>query len=121
VLDGSVDSMDRWTRKIVTLAERETGGATLVVVAGTGSGAPSGLAVPDRELVELVESTVPGDERAVVAVVPGGLFLDQDVLRSEHVTGLVAVDAMRSADGPDGERLLADAFQGFAVSFSRYC
>ena len=51
----------------------------------------------------------------------GGVFLDQAVLREEQVTGQVAVDAMLSATGPDGERMLADAFQGFAVSFARYC
>jgi hypothetical protein len=31
------------------------------------------------------------------------------------------VDAVLSATGPGGERMLADAFQGFAVSFARYC
>jgi hypothetical protein len=29
--------------------------------------------------------------------------------------------SMMSAIGPDGEKMLADAFQGFAVSFARYC
>ena len=37
------------------------------------------------------------------------------------MTGQVAVDAMLAATRPDGERMLADAFQGFAVSFARYC
>ncbi|HET8525051.1 MAG TPA: hypothetical protein VFM81_00265, partial [Actinomycetota bacterium] len=91
------------------------------VVAGTGSSEASRLAVPDRDLVAAVEDAVPGDEPAVAATVPGGLFLDQGVLRREQVTGQVAVDAMLSATGPDGERMLADAFQGFAVSFARYC
>jgi hypothetical protein len=68
-----------------------------------------------------VEEAVPGDTPAVAATVPGGLFLDQAVLRDEQVTGQVAVDAMLSAAGPDRERMLADAFQGFAVSFARYC
>jgi hypothetical protein len=121
VLDGRVRSMDRWTREIVTEAQRATGESTLVVVAGTGSAEASRLAVPDDELVAAVEDAVPGSEPAVAATVPGGLFLDQTVLRREQVTGQVAVDAMLSAVGPDGERMLADAFQGFAVSFARYC
>jgi hypothetical protein len=121
VLDGRVRSMDRWTREIVTEARRATGESTLVVVAGTGSTEASRLAVPDDELVAAVEDAVPGSEPAVAATVPGGLFLDQTVLRREQVTGQVAVDAMLSAVGPDGERMLADAFQGFAVSFARYC
>jgi Type I phosphodiesterase / nucleotide pyrophosphatase len=121
VLDGRVRSMDGWTREIVTEARRATGESTLVVLAGTGSAEASRLAVPDDELVAAVEDAVPGSEPAVAATVPGGLFLDQAVLRREQVTGQVAVDAMLSATGPDGESMLADAFQGFAVSFARYC
>jgi hypothetical protein len=121
VLDGRVRSMDRWTREIVTEAERATSGSTLVVVAGTGSSDTDRLAVPDDGVVDAVEEAVPGDAPAVAATVPGGLFLDQAVLREQQVTGQVAVDALLSASGPSGERMLADAFQGFAVSFARYC
>jgi hypothetical protein len=121
VLDGPVRSMDRWTEQIVTEARRATGDSTLVVVAGTGSWESHARAVPDTSLVDAVEDAVPGDEPAVAASVPGGVFLDQQVLTDEQVTGQVAVDAMLSADAPDGERMLADAFQGFAVSFARYC
>jgi hypothetical protein len=121
VLDGRVRSMDRRTREIVTEAERATSGSTLVVVAGTGSSETDRLAVPDKELVDAVEEAVPGDAPAVAATVPSGVFLDQAVLRDEQVTGQVAVDALLAAMGADGERMLADAFQGFAVSFARYC
>jgi hypothetical protein len=121
VMDGRIRSMDRWTREIVTEAERATSGRTLVVVTGTGSEGVDRLAVPDKGLVDEVEQVVPGDAPAVAATVPGGLFLDQAVLREEQVTGQVAVDALLAATAPDGERMLADAFQGFAVSFARYC
>jgi hypothetical protein len=121
VLDGRLRSIDRWTREIVTEADRATSGSTLVVVAGTGSAETHRLAVPDRGLVDAVEEAVPGETPAVSATVPGGLFLDQAVLREQQVTGEVAVDALLSASGPSGERMLADAFQGFAVSFARYC
>jgi hypothetical protein len=121
VLDGPVDRMDGWTRRIVEQARRATSGSTLVVIAGTGSWEASRLAIPDSALVDAVEDAVPGDAKAVDATVPGGVFLDQAVLREQQVTGQVAVDAMLSATGPDGERMLADAFQGFAVSFARYC
>ena len=121
VLDGRVRSMDRWTREIMTEAERATSDSTLVVVAGTGSAEMNRLAVPDRGLVDAVEEAVPGETPAVSATVPGGLFLDQAVLREQQVAGQVAVDALLSASGPGGERMLADAFQGFAVSFARYC
>jgi hypothetical protein len=121
VLHGSVRDMDRWTERIVTEAQRTSSNSTLVAVAGTGSWETHPGAVPDTALVRAVEDAVPGDERAVDAAVSGGLFLDQRVLTAEQVTGQVAVDAMLSATGPDGERMLADAFQGFAVSFARYC
>jgi hypothetical protein len=121
VLAGDVRSLDRWTRRIVDAAERATAGSTLTVVAGTGSREASAAAADDGALVRAVEAAVPGSAPAVASVVPGGLFLDQDVLRREHVTGLVAVEAMRSVSSAGGEPLLADAFQGFAVSFARYC
>jgi hypothetical protein len=121
VLQGAVRSLDRWTRRIVTDAERATAGGTLVVVAGTGSREADPTAGGDGDLVAAVEDAIPGEARSVEAAVPGGLFLDQDALRRERVTGLVAAGAMRSAEGTEGRPILTDAFQGFAVSFGRYC
>jgi hypothetical protein len=121
VLEGGIRSMDARTRRIVTAAQRATEGSALVVVAGTGSRARGRLAEPDTPIVEAVEEAVPGDAEAVAAVVPGGLFMEQDALRQARVTGQVTVEAMRSAGSSTGETMLADAFQGFAVSFARYC
>jgi hypothetical protein len=121
VLEGRVRSMDGLTRRIVEAAEQATDGAVLVVVAGTGSTEHIGEGRPDEALVDAVEAAVPGAAPAVAAVVPGGLFLDQDVLAARHVTGQVAVEALRSVESTDGGAMLADAFQGFAVSFARYC
>ena len=120
-LEGGVGRMDRLTRQIVAESQAATGGETLVVVAGTGTWERSRLAVPDEAAVDAVEGAVPGETHAVEAVVPGGLFLDQAVLREQQVTGQVAVDALLEAEDPDGGRMMADAFQGFAVSFARYC
>jgi hypothetical protein len=120
-LEGGIARLDRITREIVRLAQDVTGGRTLVVVAGTGTWERSRLAVPDDAAVDAVEGSVPGDAPVVEAVVPGGLFLDQEVLRRQQVTGQVAVDALLQTEAPDGERMMADAFQGFAVSFARYC
>lgn len=121
VLDGGIRAMDRLTRRIVTEAQAATGDATLVVVAGTGTWERGRTAVPDAFAVDAVEASIPGAAPAVEAVVPGGLFLDQDVLRAEQVTGQAAVDALLAAEDPEGGRMVADAFQGFAVSFARYC
>lgn len=121
VLDGNVRLLDRWTRRVVADAERATNDRTLVVVVGTGAREEHPTAISDDDLVAAVEDSIPGEARSVEAAVPGGLFLDQDALRREHVTGLVAVAAMRSAASIGAEPILADAFQGFAVSFGRYC
>jgi hypothetical protein len=121
VLEGGIGRMERLTRRIVAQAQEATAGATLVVVAGTGTWERSMLAVEDEAAVDAVEDAIPGDASAVEAAVPGGLFLDQAVLREQKVTGQVAVDALLEAEDPNGERMMADAFQGFAVSFARYC
>ena len=116
--DGRAPGADRALASIVDLAERASHAAALVAVAGTGTTAP---ARGGDGLLEQVESSVPGDARVVAGVVPGGLFLDQRVLSSEHVTGQAVVDALLGASTPDGDAVVRDAFQGFAVSFARYC
>jgi hypothetical protein len=121
VLDGGVRQLDRRTEAIVGAARRATAGSVLVVVAGTGTWERSRLAVPDTGLVSAVEDAVPGTSPAVAATVPGGIFLDRETLRAAEVTGQVAVDALLDVTGPDGRAIMADAFQGFAVSFARYC
>jgi hypothetical protein len=68
-----------------------------------------------------VDASVATDGPLVQAAVPGGLFLDQAVLESSGVSSSAAVDAMTQMRAPDGEKLFADAFPGFAVSFARYC
>jgi hypothetical protein len=120
VLDGSAASMDERTRQISRAAMEATGGSSLVVVAGSGTTAPSG-AVSDQAAVRAVEDAVPGTDNAIGATVPGGFFLDQDVLTAAKITGQVAVDAAADVTTPDGRTMMADAFQGFAVSFARYC
>ena len=121
VLDGAVDRLDRRTERIVDAARTATNGSVLVVVAGTGSSERRPNAVPDADLVRAVEDAVPGDDPAVAATVPGGMFLDQRVLTAAAVTGQVAVEALLGVTDADGREMMADAFQGFAVSFARYC
>jgi hypothetical protein len=121
VLDGSVRSMDRRTKQIVDAAERSTRDGTLVAVAGTGTTELHMVARSDAALRNAIEDAVPGGNEAISAMVPGGVFLDQSVLTEAAVTGQVAVDAMLDVTTPEGREMMADAFQGFAVSFARYC
>ena len=110
--------------RVVADAERASGGSVLVVVAGTGSSdADAGRHsdVPASELISEVEGAAGSDRRLISAAVPGGLFLDQHTLASEGITGQAAVDALLHVTTADGRPMMADAFQGFAVSFARYC
>jgi hypothetical protein len=121
VIEGSIRRLDGWTERVVRAAERATNGSVLVVVAGTGTWERTRVALPETPLVDGVEDAVPGSRRVVAAIVAGGLFLDQEVLTESGVTGQVAVDAMLDVTTPQGREMMADAFQGFAVSFARYC
>lgn len=121
VLHGDVHRLDRMTREIVRSAERATNRSVLVVVAGTGTTERHRLAMPDTALVDAVEDAVPGTRRVVEATVAGGVYLDQAVLTESAVTGRAAADAMLDVTSSNGETMMVDAFQGFAVSFSRYC
>jgi hypothetical protein len=120
-LRGRVEQLDRWTRRIVASARSATRGAVLVVVAGTGTTAADPSSVPAGAVVRAVEDAVPGPDPVVAAVAAGGLFLDQGVLAERGITGQAVVDALLEVRGPDGGRMFADAFQGFAVTFARYC
>lgn len=123
VATGAPSALDAQLRTAVRLAMRAAGGSLLVVVAGTGSVAvPSGSSsVGADAVIRRVEvgSNVVGD--LVNASVAGGLFLDQAVMTKEGVTGQVAQQALGGLDDSGGRPLMADTFQGFAVSFGRYC
>jgi hypothetical protein len=121
VLEGGPPQLVRRTEAILKAAVSATDGSVLVAVAGTGTWEASMLAVSDAGLVAAVEDAVPGSSPAVAAMVPGGIFLDRQTLRAAEVTGQVAVDALLGVTGPGGRAIMADAFQGFAVSFARYC
>jgi hypothetical protein len=121
VLEGS--GADARMREIVALARRAAGGSLLVVVAGTGSSAadPANAEVTASNVLGQVEEHVEGDAPIVAQAVPGGLFLNQATLAAERLSGDAAVQALLDVTTPDGQRMMADAFQGFAVSFARYC
>ena len=123
VLEGPVGSMDAWTKQLVAAAERASGGSLAVVVVGTGTNRPAtpatGAALSG--VLAQVEAAVPGDGRVVAATVAGGLFLDQQILARQGISGDAAVQALLKVTGPDGRSMIDDVFQGFAVSFARYC
>jgi hypothetical protein len=116
---GSLRAFDDDLGQII--AEVRTAGvrATFMV---TATGSPTvGGAMTGADVAERVDSGVPGPAPIVAAEVPGGLFLDQDVLAAEKLSSDAAVGPMLGMRTPAGGKVFTDAFPGFAVSFARYC
>ena len=124
VMQGPLRDIDRELGSVVALADRASHGSLLVVAAGTGQTArpaASSAAVSGAALAHEVDARTGLSEPIVQAAVPGGLFLDEAALAREGVTGQVAEQALESVPSPAGGPLVPQAFQGFAVSFARYC
>jgi hypothetical protein len=119
VLDGASQSADGRVGSIVRAAERSTGGRAMIVVAGTGGATGTTGGVPP--LVAQVNDDVSGAGSVVAGVVPGGMFLDESVLAARRISGQTVVDALLGSTSTPGRPAFRDAFQGFAVSFARYC
>jgi hypothetical protein len=121
VLGGSIASMDRRTEGIVE-AVRSAGERATFAVTATGTSSPSDTAMTAGEVAAQVDRTVGGPDPIVAEEVPGGLFLDQGALARRGLSSNAVVATMLGMRAPSGdERLFADAFPGFAVSFARYC
>jgi hypothetical protein len=119
VLDGSIATMDSRTRAIVDAVDA-VGTTSTFVVTATGTTAPS--AASSGSVTQQVDGAASTARPLVEASVPGGLFLDQGVLEESGLSSSAAVEAMLDMRSPSGgEKLFADAFPGFAVSFARYC
>ncbi len=120
VLDGTEPDADAQLREVVRSARRVTGGRLLVAVAGTGPGPRiDGLAAGD--VVRGAEAATGIDAPLIEAAIPGGLFLDRDALTEAGITGRVVQESLLDLRAGAGSPLFADAFQGYAVSFGRYC
>lgn len=94
--------------------------ATTVVITATGARSPAG-AVTAADVTGHVDANVRSSAPIVAAAVPGGLFLDQDVLAADGLSSGDAVQPMLGMRDPAGRTVFVDAFPGFAVSFARYC
>jgi hypothetical protein len=119
-LEGTTGEMDVDLRGLIAVATRRARGSATVVVVGTGSPARRG-SVPDAGVVEAIEAELPGPAPVIASPSAGGFFLDQRTVSREHIAQDEILDAMRATRSPSGDRLFADLFSGFAVSFARYC
>jgi hypothetical protein len=120
-LEGTTREMDVDLRRLMALVTRRArGGSATIVVAGTGSSAPPG-SIPEYDVVEAIESELPGPARVITAPSAGGFFLNQRTVSREQIAQDEILDALRLTRAPSGERLFTDLFSGFAVSFARFC
>lgn len=120
---NSIRDLDGALRRIVAAARRAAGGSVAIVVTATGSTTNHSRA-PDAQVtgvIDEVEARFGGAADSLVeGATPGGLFLDQERLAADGIPGSAVVEALLAL-GPEGDRLMADAFQGLAISFARYC
>lgn len=119
VLDGSSRQMDRETGQIVTGVERSVPDSMFVLTA-TGPTFASRVGGIAATTVMGQVNTALGAP-VVSEATPGGFFLDTRVMAAHQLTSDDVVRAMDALDTSDGTPLFADAYPGFAVSFSRYC
>jgi len=115
-LDGEIGRMDRALRRIVNAAVRVSDGSLAIAVVGTGSETTGDL---DGAAIASDVDAGTG-EPLVEAAVPGGLFVDQEMLAELEVSEDVVIDEMTRLTGPGG-RVFADVFPAIAVSFASYC
>lgn len=118
-LQASVRAMDRTTEALVAEVQRALNDAILVVTA-TGSSVTS----PDlqsEEVVEQLDSQLALTDSVVQAAVPGGLFLNQDVVADEALSDDQVLDALSSVSDVTDRKAFADVFPAIAVSFGRFC
>lgn len=126
VLQGTPQEMDAESAAIQQLALRAAGGAAGMVTVTAGTGERTTSTQTGTDVASTVDDKL--GAQVIAASAAGGLFLDPGVQAQAHISSQDVVDALLPPDGsgagetPSSPHLaLADAFQGFAVSFRRYC
>jgi hypothetical protein len=119
VMEDGLRAMDRSLVQVAEAALQAAGGRLTLAVTATG-GVAADTVSEERVLAELQDRTgiPPG---AIDATAAGGLFVDPAALADSGVGEDDLVAALREIRTPEGERVFADAFSGFAVSLARYC
>lgn len=120
-LDGDIAAMDAATGRIITALGQAVGGDDLaVVMTATGSSAPKD-ALPASRVTRQVERSISADDEVVAASVPGGLYLDQQVIAKQEISDDEILAGLRRVKDGAGRPVFEDVFPAIAVSFGRYC
>jgi Type I phosphodiesterase / nucleotide pyrophosphatase len=120
---GSERRLDTMLEHVVRAAEDTTRGSLLTVVTATGDDRPpeGEDPIPASLLVRGLDQSLGAETSVVEAAIPGGLFLDQDVLADQGIASDRVVHALLEVTGPSGSSLVADAFPAIAVTLGEYC
>jgi len=119
-------TIDRQLEQVVS-ALREAGAVgpspsmpTTVVLVGTGAADRPTPDMTGKQVASQIGSALSAP--VVETAVPGGLFLDQEVMTSEAITTGRVMKALKTVTIPGTDRkAMRDAYPGFSVSFSRFC
>lgn len=121
-LSGSVSTLDANLSRLITAAEEVAGRSAAVVVTATGDSGPStGRSIAASRLERSINEGLPMKGDVVEATGIGGLFVDQRELARARMSEDRVLRPLLTAEGPQGARLMADAFPAIAVSLSRFC
>ncbi|MBA2312632.1 MAG: alkaline phosphatase family protein [Actinobacteria bacterium] len=123
VLSGRVTKLDSALSRLIRTAKDVSGGSVAISVTATGESEPGGSAtVADARVVRgRIERAIRTSEPAIEAVVPGGLYLDQQALDRLKLSDDVVLRELLRIRSRSGDQLIADAFPAIAITFGRYC
>jgi hypothetical protein len=123
VLAGPVAELDAALKPLVELANRVSRGSAAVVITATGvsDSGQAAKAMDASSLRRRLERSIPASRPLIEALVPGGLYLDQDALARLKLSDDVVLSELLALRSPSGERVMADAFPAIAITFGRYC
>ncbi len=119
VLNGPAQRMDSATSTIVASVERAVPDSTFVLTATGPTYAAAATGTTATSLMRRINAEL--GAAVIAAATPGGYFLDTAAMAANDITSDDVVRQMDASTGADGVPLFADAYPGFAVSFSRYC
>ena len=118
VLGGPLETLDRRTGMVVDAVMARVPDAAVVVTA-TGSLRAATHALPGTTVARRLDASVGAN--VVSAVGSDGMFLDPSVVTDRRISSDQVATALRGLLGPDGRRLVLDAYPSFSVAFARYC
>jgi hypothetical protein len=119
-MEGPIPRLDRALARVLTAAERASGGSFAIALAGAPSDVPEKLRrTYADELNGELERQLGTD--VTEAVLPNGVFLDEEAMARTGLTDDQVVAALRTLQTAEGERAFVDVFPTIAVTFARYC